>query len=1495
MEATFFVMCQEQMCTLLTNYPIFDVIKFPFVRKKDELCTNLCNSIMHNYRPLNLVLEDGTVFKGKSFGYEKPVAGEIVFNTAMMGYPESLTDPSYSGQLLTITFPLVGNYGVPSDKVEPNGISTFMESEKIQVSGLIVSDFSLDYSHWNAVRDLGDWLKSQQIPAITGVDTRELTKIVREKGTLKGKLVFPDGDDIPFINPDDENQVAKVSCKEVLTYGSGKYKVVLVDCGVKNNIIRCLLRRDVTIYRVPWDYDFTNMEYDGLFISNGPGDPNYCIPTVEHIRTAMQKNPNKPIFGICMGNQLLAKASGATVYKLKYGHRGHNQPVSLVGTTRAFITSQNHGFAVDSKTLGKDWEPLFVNMNDGTNEGVCHKTKPYFSAQFHPEASSGPTDTEFFFDEFVKLMADPKYRPFADEKREAFEGPRRYSKVLLLGSGALKIGEAGEFDYSGSQALKALKQEGIKTVLINPNIATVQTSEGVADKIYFLPVTPEFVEKVIEKERPDGIFLSFGGQTALNCGVALYRRGILEKYNVKVLGTPVQAVIDTEDREIFTERLSEINVKYIKSEAVTDLESAVTAANKLGYPVIVRAAYALGGLGSGFCDNDEQLRSLVEKAFTYSPQVLVEKSLKGWKEIEYEVVRDRYNNCITVCNMENFDPLGIHTGESIVVAPSQTLSNHDYHKLRETAIRIIRHIGIVGECNVQYAYDPNSDDYRVIEVNARLSRSSALASKATGYPLAFVAAKLGLGYGLPELKNSVTKSTSAFFEPALDYVVCKIPRWDLGKFHGVSRLLGSSMKSVGEVMAIGRNFEEAIQKGLRMIGQGMHGFVANKNLHADDLDEALSKPTDKRIFYIAQALHENYSVQRIHELTKIDNWFLLKLQNIVNEEHELAGYDKIEAVPDALLLYVKQLGFSDFQIARLVTKCNDNDLDDVVLKVRDYRKSRNIIPYVKQIDTLAAEYPAQTNYLYVTYDAIADDIEYAHDKRSVVVLGSGAYRIGSSVEFDWCGVNALNTIRKEGYRSVMINYNPETVSTDYDMCDRLYFDELTYERVMDILDKEDAFGVVVSTGGQIPNNLSVKLADAKVRLLGTQAVDIDRAEDRHKFSSMLDKLGIDQPRWSELTTLEDVDNFVDEIGFPVLVRPSYVLSGAAMNVCYDKVQLKNFLKLAASVSQKHPVVVSKFMTRCKEIEIDAVANKGDIVAYAISEHVEFAGVHSGDATTQFPPQKIYVETARRIKHIAKEIAKALHISGPFNIQFLAKENEIKVIECNLRASRSFPFVSKVLKINFIELATQIMLGIDVVKPEKSAFDLDYVGIKASQFSYARLQQADPVHGVDMSSTGEVGCIGDDFSEALLKSLLAVGYKMPKKKKVLISSGETKSKVDLLDASKMLQENGYEIFATDGTYKFLCENNVASTLVGWPDEQDYKLKALEMIENQEFDFVVNIPKNSTQRELENGFAVRRGSIDFNIPLFTNARLASAFIRSCCEMTFDDIKIKSWDEY
>lgn len=1456
---------------------------------------------MQKFKPFHLVLEDGTVFEGKSFGYEKAVAGEVVFNTAMVGYPESLTDPSYAGQLLAITFPLVGNYGVPNDVIQ-NGLSTYFESEKIQATGLIISDFSFEYSHWNAGKSLSEWLIENKVPGIFGVDTRALTKLVREKGTMKGKMVFPDGDDIEFINPDDENQVAKVSCDEVITYGNGKHKVVMVDCGVKHNIIRCLLKRDTTIVRVPWDYDFTNMEYDALFISNGPGNPAYCDTTVSNIRNAMQTE--KPIFGICMGNQLLSVAGGAKTYKLKYGHRSHNQPVQLAGSQRAFITSQNHGFAVDNNTLSADWEPLFINMNDGTNEGIRHKSKPWFSCQFHPEAASGPTDTEFLFDVFIRTLEEKNLtipQLIEDEldarlvAKQEYQGVEKgaVKKVLVLGSGALKIGEAGEFDYSGSQALKALKEEGVHTVLINPNIATVQTSEGIADKVYFLPVTPDFVERVIEKERPDGVFLSFGGQTALNCGVALFRSKVFEKYNVKVLGTPVQSIIDTEDREIFNQKLSEIDVNYIKSEAVKDFENAKRAANELGYPVIVRAAYALGGLGSGFCDNDEELKVITDKAFSYSPQVLVEKSLKGWKEVEYEVVRDRYDNCITVCNMENFDPLGIHTGESVVVAPSQTLTNSEYHKLRELAIRIIRHIGIVGECNVQYALDPYSEDYRVIEVNARLSRSSALASKATGYPLAFVAAKLGLGYGLPELKNSVTKDTSAFFEPALDYIVCKIPRWDLGKFQGVSRELGSSMKSVGEIMSIGRTFEEVIQKGLRMIGLGMHGFVANKEMYVEDLDKALNEPTDKRVFYIAQAMECGYSVDKIHELTRIDKWFLHKLARIKGIEKELAALSGLSDLNAELMKKAKVAGFSDFQITRLVTKSHNDHIDDDIKKTREYRKSLGILPVVKQIDTLAAEYPAQTNYLYLTYSGVSGDMKYLGDHKSVVVLGSGAYRIGSSVEFDWCGVNALMTIRKEGFRSVMINYNPETVSTDYDMCDRLYFDELSFERVMDILELENPMGTIVSTGGQIPNNLAMKLAAENVQILGTQATDIDRAEDRHKFSSMLDDLGIDQPRWKELTTFDDVHEFVEGIGFPVLVRPSYVLSGAAMNVCHDASQLENFLRLATEVSKKHPVVISEFIERCKEIEIDAVAKDGEILLYAISEHVEFAGVHSGDATTQFPSQKIYVETIRRIKNIAREIAKSLNISGPFNIQFLAKDNYIKVIECNLRSSRSFPFVSKVLKINFIELATKVMLGLPVEKPEKSAFDLDYVGIKASQFSFHRLQLADPVLGVDMASTGEVGCIGDDFSEAILKSLLSVGFRIPQKR-ILISSGETKSKVELLDACQTLQKKGFELYATRGTSKFLKENGVHSTPVQWPDEAgEHNVK--NMISNKFFDLVINIPKNTSKRELENDYTIRRGAIDFNIPLLTNARLASAFITAFCTMTVEDIKIKSWDEY
>ena len=1063
-------------------------------------------------------------------------------------------------------------------------------------------------------------------------------------------------------------------------------------------------------------------------------------------------------------------------------------------------------------------------------------------------------------------------------------------KVLLLGSGALKIGEAGEFDYSGSQALKALKEEGTETVLINPNIATVQTSEGIADNVYFLPVTPYFVERVIAKERPDGILLSFGGQTALNCGVELYKSGVLERYGIKVLGTPVQAIIDTEDREKFVQRLDEIGVKTIRSEAVCNNSQARRAATQLGYPVIIRAAYALGGLGSGFCNNEQELDELCEKAFSYSSQLLVEKSLKGWKEIEYEVVRDRYDNCITVCNMENFDPLGIHTGESIVVAPSQTLSNSEYHKLRELAIRIIRHIGIVGECNVQYALDPESEDYRVIEVNARLSRSSALASKATGYPLAFVAAKLGLGYGLFELKNTVTKSTSAFFEPALDYVVCKIPRWDLSKFHGVERELGSSMKSVGEVMSIGRTFEEAIQKGLRMIGQGMHGFVENKELKIADIDKALREPTDKRIFVISKAMRAGYTADLIHSLTKIDKWFLYKLQYIMETSKELHTYNALQSVPSALLHKAKRQGFSDFQIARAI---GEDDVEQGALKVRAHRKALGILPVVKQIDTLAAEYPAQTNYLYLTYSGEEDDVAYAGDKRSVVVLGSGAYRIGSSVEFDWCGVQALNTIRREGYRSVMINYNPETVSTDYDICDRLYFDELTFERVLDIIEKENPHGVIVSTGGQIPNNLALRLDSQGVHILGTSAASIDNAEDRDKFSAMLDRIGVDQPEWRALTSMKDIAAFIDKVGFPVLVRPSYVLSGAAMNVCSNNDELNRFLKLAANVSQKHPVVVSRFIEHSKEIEMDAVAQDGEIVAYAISEHIEFAGVHSGDATIQFPPQKLYIETVRRIKRISRKIAKELNISGPFNIQYLARDNDIKVIECNLRASRSFPFVSKVLKLNFIDMATRIMLGERVEKPAKSLFDLDYVGIKASQFSFNRLQNADPVLGVDMASTGEVGCLGEDTQCAILKAMLSVGYRIPQKN-ILLSTGDAKQKADMLSAARLLQQKGYSLFATGGTSRYLSENGIDNTLVYWPDEKQ-EPQALGLLHRKEIDMVVNIPKDLSVGELDNGYQIRRAAVDLNIPLLTNARLASAFISAFCSLSVDDLIIKSWAEY
>ncbi|MEI6142276.1 MAG: carbamoyl-phosphate synthase (glutamine-hydrolyzing) large subunit [Mariniphaga sp.] len=1068
-------------------------------------------------------------------------------------------------------------------------------------------------------------------------------------------------------------------------------------------------------------------------------------------------------------------------------------------------------------------------------------------------------------------------------------------KVIVLGSGALKIGEAGEFDYSGSQALKALKEEGVFTILINPNIATIQTSEEIADKIYFLPVTAYFVEKVIEKEKPDGILLAFGGQTALNCGVDLFRQGILEKHNIKVVGTPVQSIINTEDRQIFSDILHEIDVLTPKSVACDSIEKAREAAKKLGFPLIIRAAYTLGGLGSGFCSNEEELNKLAENAFSYSPQILVEESIKGWKEVEYEVVRDCYDNCITVCNMENFDPLGIHTGESIVVAPSQTLSNDEYHKLRALSIKIIRKIGVVGECNVQFALDPNSEDYRIIEVNARLSRSSALASKATGYPLAFVAAKLGLGYGLHELKNSVTKVTTACFEPALDYVVVKIPRWDLNKFVGVSKTLGSSMKSVGEIMAIGRSFEEAIQKGIRMVGVGMHGFVGNRGeMEITDIDGELKNPTDRRIFAIAEALHKGYSVDKIWEITRIDKWFLQKLSNIYQLRNELIEYNKLEELPAELLRMAKKQGYSDFQIARLVFKTMDHGIHAELLKVRAYRKKLGITPVVKQIDTLAGEYPAQTNYLYVTYNGIEHDVEFEHDNKSVIVLGSGAYRIGSSVEFDWCSVNAVATIRKEGFRSIMINYNPETVSTDYDTCDRLYFDELTLERVLDICDLEQPLGTVLSMGGQIPNNLAMKLHEQGVPILGTTAEKIDNAEDRNKFSAMLDRLDVDQPRWSQLTTIEDINRFVDEVGFPVLIRPSYVLSGAAMNVVSNKDQLHHFLTLAAHVSKEHPVVVSEFIENAKEIEVDAVAKDGEIVAYAISEHVEFAGVHSGDATIVFPPQKLYIETIRRIKKISKKIAKALEITGPFNIQYLAKDNDIKVIECNLRASRSFPFVSKVLRTNLIEIATKAMLNVPFEKPDKSLFELDYVGVKAPQFSFHRLLNADPVSGVDMASTGEVACIGENFYEALLKSMLSVGYRIPKKN-ILISSGPTRGKVELLESARMLKERGFTIYATGGTHHFFHENGVATEQVFWPDEDDKQPNTLDLIKNRKIEMVINIPKDHTTRELSNGYRIRRNAIDFNIPLITNARVASAFIYAICKLDLDNISIKAWNEY
>ncbi|MBR3020754.1 MAG: carbamoyl-phosphate synthase (glutamine-hydrolyzing) large subunit [Bacteroidaceae bacterium] len=1435
-----------------------------------------------------LILEDGACFEGILFGATKAVQGEVVFNTAMMGYVENLQDPANTGQILVCTYPIIGNYGVPSKEVMLDEDLGLFDSDHIHASALIVSDLSDYYSHWSAVETLESWMVREGVPGIRCIDTRALTQYLREHGTMRGQIVM-EGEEIQPIDFAENNDVAAVSHPEAKHFApkekaNGKHAVV-VDFGCTAGLIVALREQGYEVTRVPYDAPFDMMEADALWLSNGPGNPLLCPETISHIAAMLQGE--KPVVGIGLGCQFLALAAGAQLMALPYGHRGHNHAIRRLADNHCYISTQNHGYAVDASTLPEGWSVTFENIHDGSCEGIRCDGKPFYGFQFCPETKSGALDWEAIF-----AMANGEWP--TEPVRSCQGGLRLPKKVLLLGSGALKIGEAGEFDYSGSQALKAMREQGVQTVLINPNIATVQTSEGVADKVYFLPVTPYFVERVIQKEQPDAILLAFGGQTALNCGVQLFKSGVLDKYNVRVLGTPVQTIIDTEDRELFNERLAEINVNTIKSEAVETMDDAKRAARELGYPVIIRSAYALGGLGSGFCDNEEELVRLAEKSFSFSPQILVEKSLKGWKEIEFEVVRDGYNNCITVCSMENFDPLGIHTGESIVIAPAQSLTNKDVTKLHELSIRIVRHLGIVGECNIQFAYDPMSEEYFVIEVNARLSRSSALASKATGYPLAAVAAKIGLGYGLWEIRNAVTRTTSAFFEPSVDYVVGKFPRWDLGKFHGVDREIGSSMKSVGEVMSIGRSFEEVIQKGLRMIGQGMHGFVENRELVIPDLDKALREPTDKRIYVISKALRAGYSVDKIYELTKIDRWFLYKLEGIMQTSRELHACGGLENLSDELLMKAKRQGFSDFQLSRALGLETSLGNHEGLLAVRAERKRRGILPVVKQIDTVAGEVPAQINYLYLTYNGTKHDVEFFHDDRGIIVLGSGAYRIGSSVEFDWCSVQALNTVRKEGFRNIVINYNPETVSTDYDVTDRLYFDELSFERVMDIIELEAPRGVILSTGGQIPNNLALRLDAQRVPILGTSAQDIDHAEDREKFSAMLDSIGVDQPEWSELTSLQDINGFAERVGFPVLVRPSYVLSGAAMNVCSNPEELERFLQLAADVSKDHPVVVSKFIEGAKEVEMDAVARDGEIIAYAISEHIEFAGVHSGDATIQFPPQKLYVETVRRIKRISRQIAKELHISGPFNIQYLARDNDIKVIECNLRASRSFPFVSKVLKINLIELATRVMLGLPVERLEKSLFDLDYVGIKASQFSFNRLQKADPVLGVDMASTGEVGCLGDDSSVAILASMLSVGQRIPAKN-ILLSTGTARQKAAMLDAAKLLRAHGYNIFATGGTSRFLAENGVENTLVHWPSEPDQQPQALDMLHRKEIDMVVNIPKNLSTGELTNGYKIRRAAIDLNIPLITNARLADAFIRAFCTLTVDDIPIKSWDEY
>lgn len=1446
----------------------------------------------HKAQSAHLILENGVRMKGFSFGTPSSIAGEVVFNTGLVGYPEALTDPSYRGQILTLTNPIVGNYGVPNTKeVDQFGLRKYIESERIQVSGLLVQDYSQEYSHWNSVKSLGEWLQEEKIPALYGIDTRMLTKIIRDKGTVLGKIEF-DGQPVEFVDPNVRNLISEVSTKEMKVYGSGNpIKIVAVDCGVKHNIIRLLVKRGAEVRLVPWNHDFSKMEYDGLFLSSGPGNPALATTLIETLRKVISGDRPEPIFGICMGNQMAALAAGAKSYKLPMANRGQNQPVLNMMSGQAFITAQNHGYGIDTSSLPLGWKPLFVNVNDGTNEGIMHETKPIFTAQFHPEANGGPTDTEFLFDAFIDLIKKGKGTNIASVIPKIHSPPKpiEVSKVLILGSGGLSIGQAGEFDYSGSQAIKALKEESKKTILMNPNIASVQTNEvgtKQADSVYFLPITPDFVTEVIKAERPDGILLSMGGQTALNCGVELFKRGTLKEYGVKVLGTSVESIMATEDRQLFSDKLLEINENIAPSIAVESVEDAVKAAEKIGYPVMIRSAYALGGLGSGLCVNKEKLVEAATVAFSLTNQILVEQSLIGWKEVEYEVVRDAADNCVTVCNMENMDPMGIHTGDSIVVAPSQTLSNEEFHKLRETAIKVVRHLGIIGECNIQYALHPSSLEYCIIEVNARLSRSSALASKATGYPLAFIAAKLALGISLPDIKNMVSGKTTACFEPSLDYIVTKIPRWDLDRFQGTTGQIGSSMKSVGEVMAIGRTFEESFQKALRMCHPSIDGFMSElpmKKPWQDDFNyqKELSVPSSTRTYAVAKALQSGVSVDDIYQLTAIDKWFLYRMQGIVQVENMLKKHTRANISED-LLIKAKQDGFSDRQIGKLM---QSSEAD-----IRNLRLKKNIKPWVKQIDTLAAEYPAITNYLYCTYNGMEHDLKF--DDHGVMVLGCGPYHIGSSVEFDWCAVSCIRSLQLLGKKTVVVNHNPETVSTDFDECDRLYFEELSLERILDIYQQEDCNGCVISVGGQIPNNLAVPLYKNGVKILGTDPLQIDRAEDRSVFSAVLDELNVSQAPWTAVSSLEDALAFADSVGYPCLLRPSYVLSGSAMNVAYEEKEMKKFLEEAARVSQEHPVVITKFVEGAREVEMDAVAKNGKVLTHAITEHVEDAGVHSGDATLMLPTQTISQGALEKVKIATRKIAKAFEISGPFNVQFLVKGNDVMVIECNLRASRSFPFASKTIGIDFIDVATKVMTGVPLDESnlptlENPIIPVDYVGIKAPMFSWPRLRNADPILRCEMASTGEVACFGSNIYSAFLKAMLSTGFRLPEKG-ILIGIQHS-FRTRFLDTAQQLHEQGFKLFATEGTSMWLNANDVPTVTVGWPtqDEQGEKHNypsISRLMADGQIDLIINLPNNNTKFVHDN-FLIRRMAIDHGLPLVTNFQVVKLFaeaIKRCGQL-------------